>query len=677
MPRPTLVMLGPVGTRWLFTLIVASALGAWASEAAMGLLDPHDRIGYPAVALAFAALSLLVWRRPHRLRHWQRWGVTLLALYFTLGMLAFTLRSDPGPSLYTLGSFAPWTLGGSLLLFTTWRPGQALRIGLGLLALMLAPPTVLRFAGQPPHWLVDAWPLLANLALCQTMFCIALYGLSCQLARLTQLAPAAGGLATADDLVNARLAELERSRAAAEAASRAKSDFLANIGHEIRTPMNTVLGQTRLLLAGRLQAEQRGPLQEVARAGEALVRLIDGLLDYADLDAGRMQLSAEPLHLEQLLGSAFDAVRPAAQAKQLELLCDIAAPELLGAAGARRGDAVRLTQLVTELLVNAVKFTPAGQVRLTAGLDADGTWRLRVRDSGVGLSAEQLARLFTPFAQAEAGATRRFGGTGLGLAICRALAERMGGSLTARSTPGRGSEFELRLPLAPCPELAPPAPAPLRGIVIVQAAQSAGHEALVRLVKALAPAARVELLAQGGAALACLAATPADQPHDLLLVDWVLPDMEGAALLSRLAEAGPPRARRIVLLSAFDTPVLRERALRQGAQALCAKPLLPHTLRRLMDLERPLSTAQAAEPPPGAADGATAPADTASLISELDTLLGQADSHALTLWEQHGSAVIDLLPAQRAKALAGAMQRFDFDEAQAALRGEAQDAKPS
>lgn len=300
---------------------------------------------------------------------------------------------------------------------------------------------------------------------------------------------------------------------------------------------------------------------------------------------------------------------------------------------------MRLTQLITELLVNAVKFTPAGQVRLTAALDAGGAWRLRVRDSGVGLAPEQLARLFTPFAQAEASSTRRFGGAGLGLAICRALAERMGGRLTARSTPGRGSEFELLLPLPPCDDLPPPAVARSRSVVLVQAPQSAGHAALLGLVRALAPVACVEVLGQGGQALA------------------------------RLAEAGPPRARRAVLLSAFDTPVLRERALRQGAQALCAKPLLPHTLRRLLDLERPLPTEAQARP----AEAAATDADPTTLISELDTLLGEADSHALTLWEQHESAFIEMLPAQRAKALAGAMQRFDFDEAQAALRGETLD----
>lgn len=665
MSGPTVVLLGPVGTRWLFGLIVVSALLAWGSETRLGVIEASDRIAYPVIALAFTVLAGLSWRQPQRLHLWQRGGVTLLALYFCVSMLAFTLRPDPGPGLYTLGSIAPWSLGGLLLLFSTWRARQALQISLGLLALMVVPSTVLRFSGHSPAWLLTGWPLIANLALCQTMFCLALWGLSRQLAPLQQLAPPGDGLATASDLVRARIAELERSRAAAQAASRAKSDFLACIGHEIRTPMSTVLGQTRLLLAGQPDAEQRRQLEEVARAGEALVRLIDGLLDYADLDAGRLQLASEPLHLEQLLAGAIDAVRTAAQTQQLELLCDIASPELLGAGGARRGDAARLTQLLTELLVNAVKFTPAGQVRISAELAPDGSWWLRVRDSGVGMTTEQLARLFMPFVQADSGARRRFGGTGLGLATCRALAERMGGTLTARSIAGRGSEFELHLALPPAPWPDAGTSGPPQRIALVQAQQGDGHDSLLALVRSLAPQARLTLLPLGEAALHHLATTPADAAPDLLLVDWMLPDMDGSTLLERCDAAGLPRAGRIVLLSAYDTAALRERAHRLGADALCAKPLLPHTLRRLLDLRRPLPI-EAPSPLPIDADST----DPAALITELDQLLGQADSHALTLWEQHGAAFIDLLPGPQAKALAGAMQRVDFDEAQAALRGD-------
>ena len=117
MSLPTLVLLGPVGTRWLFGLIVVSALAAWGSETLMGVIEPSDRIAYPCIALSFTALGLLSWRQPQRLHLWQRGAVTLLALYFCISMLAFTLRGDPGPSLYTLGSIAPWSLGALLLLF--------------------------------------------------------------------------------------------------------------------------------------------------------------------------------------------------------------------------------------------------------------------------------------------------------------------------------------------------------------------------------------------------------------------------------------------------------------------------------------------------------------------------------------------------------------------------------
>jgi CheY-like chemotaxis protein len=142
--------------------------------------------------------------------------------------------------------------------------------------------------------------------------------------------------------------------------------------------------------------------------------------------------------------------------------------------------------------------------------------------------------------------------------------------------------------------------------------------------------------------------------------------MDGIALLQQLADAGLPDIRRVAVLSAFDTPVLRERALRHGAHVLVAKPLLPQTLRRLLDLQRPLPIApQTRSEAPGTPADAC---DRTTLIGEFDALLGEADSEAVTLWEQHGSAVLDMLPAAQAKALAGAMQRFDFDAAQAALR---------
>lgn len=205
-------------------------------------------------------------------------------------------------------------------------------------------------------------------------------------------------------------------------------------------------------------------------------------------------------------------------------------------------------------------------------------------------------------------------------------------------------------------------------MLLAQAPHAGGHASLLALLKGMAPTTRVDVVAQGRQAISRLDALPASQPYDLLIIDWVLPDMEGSELLAALADTLPARARRTVLLSAFDTPVLRERAQRQGAEALCAKPMLPHMLRRLLDLDRPLPVERTADAP----DTVRADLDGSTLISQLDALLGEADSHALTLWQQHESAFIDALPARQAKALAGAMQRLDFDEAQAALRGDIQ-----
>ncbi len=678
--RASLVLLGRRGTRWLFAVGLLAVLLAWASETALGVIDIGDRLAYPLLALGFAGLSLALRLRPARLQTWQRAASLMLALYFTLSLAGFALRPDPGPSLYSIASLSPWLLGGMLLLFATWPATPALRLALVGVALSLAPAALRRFTGTPPPWLIEVWPLMLNACLAVSLACLALWGLSRQLSQLASLAPTGGKpgekgdasrTSTTRQLVQSRLDELDAAREQAELASRAKSDFLAAMGHELRTPMNTVMGMTQIVLAGRLQGDQRECLHQVHAASASLLALIDRLLDFAALDSGRLQLQIGPLHVEDVIAGALDGVRQAAQAKQLELQCEFAAPALLDAAGWRQGDARRLGQILAELLGNAVKFTQAGQVRLTVDWQTqDGQERLslRVRDSGIGMSASQVERLFTPFAQAETGVARRYAGTGLGLALAHRLAGLMGGELKARSQAGRGSEFELQLPLAPVLPAPASGVAPAQRLLLVQAGHSAGHNALVAQLQQLAPGSQIDVLGQGALALARLANRPVSQPYDLLLLDWVLPDMDGAQLLERLqALGGPPRARRVVLLSAFDTPALRERAQRLGAQALAAKPLLPPTLRSYLDPLQALAPLYIAAPTTHTA----AATDHASLVSELDSLLGEADSDALSLWESHESEFMDFLPVQQVKALAGAMQRLDFDEAQAALRAAA------
>lgn len=661
------LLLGLAGTRWLFGVALVSAMLAWAGEASMGVLDPLDRIGYPALCAGLLLLQVLLAWRPDQLRWWQRGGTTLVAAYFALLLFGLMLRDDPGPTVYTLSTVAPWLLGGLLLLFTTWGPRQALALSLTMVALLFLPAVVRRFGDQPPHWLLEAAPFLLNIGMAATMYCFALWGVSRQLSHFLALVPAQSAQITAGELAQARVEELERSREQIEAASRAKSEFLAALGHEIRTPMNTVLGMIQLVLAESPAHEQAERLRQAQRAGESLLHMIDSLLDFATLDAGRLHLQPGPLRIEQVLESAINSVRTAAQSKQIELLCEFSSLELLGDAGWRRGDAVRITQVLSELLTNAVKFTAKGQVRLRAALrtgkqEGEDWLVLQVRDSGIGIPDEQLPRLFTPFAQAEGGKARRFGGTGLGLAIAQRLTRLMQGSLTVRSAPGRGSEFELRLPLPRCAASSADRSPPGQQVVLVQAPHTPGHQGLQVLIQHLAPRATLQVLGTGEAALTLLAQSP--EPLDLLLVDWVLPDMDGLQLLERqAARGGGLAARRIVLLSSFDTPALRERALKLGAQLLCAKPVMPPTLRLLLDPKARLPVMAPATPSSGPAS-----TNRAALVTEFDQLLGSADSRAVTLWASHESELMEILPAQHVKALAGAMQRLDFDAAQAALR---------
>ncbi|MGK2941716.1 MAG: PAS domain-containing protein, partial [Immundisolibacter sp.] len=375
-------------------------------------------------------------------------------------------------------------------------------------------------------------------------------------------------------LVHTRTAELEAARDEAQRLTRVKSEFLANMSHEIRTPMNAVLGLARIGARDSAGRDSHATFARIGTAGGHLLDVINDILDYSKIEAGRLALETEPFALVGAVDHLNSLIRERAEAKGLTLSIELA-PDLPQWVA---GDALRLRQILVNLLGNAVKFTVAGEVCLK--VSRHGGWlNFAVTDTGIGMIPEQIARLFQPFEQADNSTTRRFGGTGLGLAISRSLAEQMGGEITVESAPGVGSSFTLSLPLPEAEadsarrasrcEPAALAQRRLAGQRLL-AAEDVEVNRLVLNDLLTHEGAQVVFAEDGQQALDRLQEAGVDS-FDAVLMDVQMPVMDGyeaTAQLHRLAPWLP-----VIGLTAHVMAEARERCLEAGMVEHVAKPI--------------------------------------------------------------------------------------------------------